>query len=103
MIWSDAQIERVKSLADAGMSAAQIANELGDGISRNAVVGIGHRRGFHFHGTSGSASGWRSPKPREPKISITLIESSPPRAGMLTLEELGSGDCKWPMGDPLTP
>lgn len=43
--WSDERIEQLKKLFDAGMSASQIAAQLGQ-MSRNAVVGKLHRLGI---------------------------------------------------------
>jgi len=43
--WTDERIERLKSLWQEGMTASQIADELG-GVSRNAVIGKAHRLGL---------------------------------------------------------
>ena len=45
MSWTDERIERLKSLWTQGMTASQIADELG-GVSRNAVIGKAHRLGL---------------------------------------------------------
>ena len=45
MSWTDERIERLKSLWTNGMTASQIADELG-GVSRNAVIGKAHRLGL---------------------------------------------------------
>jgi len=45
MSWSDERIEQLKSLWSKGMTASQIADELG-GVSRNAVIGKAHRLGL---------------------------------------------------------
>ncbi len=42
MSWTDERIEQLKSLWAKGMTASQIADELG-GVSRNAVIGKAHR------------------------------------------------------------
>lgn len=42
MSWTDERIERLKALWSQGMTASQIAEELG-GVSRNAVIGKAHR------------------------------------------------------------
>ncbi len=42
MSWTDERIERLKELWTKGMTASQIAEELG-GVSRNAVIGKAHR------------------------------------------------------------
>ncbi|HEY1605679.1 MAG TPA: GcrA family cell cycle regulator [Allosphingosinicella sp.] len=45
MSWTDERIERLKSLWSQGITASQIADELG-GVSRNAVIGKAHRLGL---------------------------------------------------------
>jgi GcrA cell cycle regulator len=45
MSWSDERIERLKELWTKGMTASQIAEELG-AVSRNAVIGKAHRLGL---------------------------------------------------------
>ena len=45
MSWTDERIDRLKSLWSNGMTASQIADELG-GVSRNAVIGKAHRLGL---------------------------------------------------------
>lgn len=44
--WSEDRVERLKKLWEAGLSASQIAAELGGGISRNAAIGKIHRLGL---------------------------------------------------------
>ena len=45
MSWTDERIERLKHLWSQGVTASQIADELG-GVSRNAVIGKAHRLGL---------------------------------------------------------
>jgi GcrA cell cycle regulator len=45
MSWTDERIDRLKELWSRGMTASQIADELG-GVSRNAVIGKAHRLGL---------------------------------------------------------
>jgi GcrA cell cycle regulator len=45
MSWTDERIDRLKALWTKGMTASQIAEELG-GVSRNAVIGKAHRLGL---------------------------------------------------------
>src|SRR3954463_13065323 len=51
--WTDERVERLKKLWADGLSASQIAGELG-GVTRNAVIGKVHRLGL---------SGRRQPTP----------------------------------------
>ena len=46
MSWTEDRIELLKRLWDQGQSASQIADELGGGITRNAVIGKAHRLGL---------------------------------------------------------
>jgi len=45
MSWTDERIERLKEMWSRGMTASQIAEELGS-VSRNAVIGKAHRLGL---------------------------------------------------------
>lgn len=45
MSWTDERIDTLKRMWDSGMTATQIAEELG-GVSRNAVIGKAHRLGL---------------------------------------------------------
>jgi GcrA cell cycle regulator len=45
MSWTDERIELLKSLWEKGLTASQIAEDLG-GVSRNAVIGKAHRLGL---------------------------------------------------------
>ena len=44
--WTDERVETLKSLWGAGKTAAEIAKELGEGLTRNAVIGKAHRLGL---------------------------------------------------------
>ena len=46
MSWTDDRIEMLKAHWQAGMTASQIAEALGQGVSRNAVIGKAHRLGL---------------------------------------------------------
>ena len=45
MSWTDERIEQLRSMWEKGLTASQIADELG-GVSRNAVIGKAHRLGL---------------------------------------------------------
>jgi len=45
MSWTDERIDKLKEMWERGMTASQIADELG-GVSRNAVIGKAHRLGL---------------------------------------------------------
>jgi len=68
MSWTDERIETLKKMWDSGLTATQIAEELG-GVSRNAVIGKAHRLGLPSR---------PSPvKPNEPKATAAPAEPRP--------------------------
>lgn len=77
--WTDERVERLKYLWSQGMSASEIAQELGD-VTRNAVIGKAHRLGL---------SGRPSPIRKKTK-GVTILD-------------LTERMCKWPIGDPKHP
>jgi len=46
MAWTDDRVEKLRELWDKGLSASQIAKELAEGVTRNAVIGKAHRMGL---------------------------------------------------------
>jgi GcrA cell cycle regulator len=78
MSWTDERIERLKQLWSQGVTASQIADELG-GVSRNAVIGKAHRLGLQSR-----------PSPVKPnEIGETETPSTPsPAAAEPAAEEL---------------
>ena len=61
MSWTDERVELLKKLWADGLSASQIAAELG-GITRNAVIGKVHRLGLSGRAKSASSA---APRPRK--------------------------------------
>ncbi|MEM6460560.1 MAG: GcrA family cell cycle regulator [Pseudomonadota bacterium] len=59
MSWTDERVERLKKLWADGLSASQIAAELG-GVSRNAVIGKVHRLSLPGRAKSGGSSASRA-------------------------------------------
>ena len=45
MSWTDERIDRLRTMWENGLTASQIAEDLG-GVSRNAVIGKAHRLGL---------------------------------------------------------
>src|SRR4026209_1467277 len=76
MSWTDERVELLKKLWADGLSASQIAAELG-GITRNAVIGKVHRLGLSGRAKSPSSS---VPRPRKPRSSGHMMRG--PRASM---------------------
>ena len=125
MSWTDDRVELLKKLWADGLSASQIAAELG-GITRNAVIGKVHRLGLSGRAKSPSST---SPRPRKARSSShmlrvsrpsmrgnaalaydyehepepELIEKLIPISQRRTLSELTEQTCRWPIGDPGSP
>lgn len=59
--WTDERVELLQKLWSEGLSASQIATQLG-GVTRNAVIGKIHRLGL-----SGRAKTASQPRPRKPR------------------------------------
>jgi GcrA cell cycle regulator len=68
MSWTDERIDRLKELWSQGMTASQIADELG-GVSRNAVIGKAHRLGLQSR-----------PSPVKPNEAAPAAEEAAPAA-----------------------
>ena len=125
--WTDDRVELLKKLWADGLSASQIAGELG-GITRNAVIGKVHRLGLSGRAKAPSSSVPRQRKPRapsmfrpqrammrgntalampaydyEPEPEPELIENIIPIGQRCTLLELDQEKCHWPIGDPAQP
>ncbi len=80
MSWTDERVERLSTLWLEGRSASQIATELGEGVSRNAVIGKVHRLGLSGRATP-PATEAAPPRPRdlpvpEPRIEITPVAAA---------------------------
>ena len=73
MGWTDERVELLKKLWADGLSASQIAAELG-GITRNAVIGKVHRLGLSGRAKSPSSS---APRPRKARSSGSHDAGSP--------------------------
>lgn len=107
MAWTDERVEQLKLLWADGLSASQIAHQMGN-VTRNAVIGKVHRLGFAGRATLAA------PRPRVTiKSSVAREEEAKtlPRnfalgfiEGILsdraTINTISAGQCKWPLGDP---
>src|ERR1044072_1581830 len=67
--WTDDRVDLLKRLWADGLSASQIAGELG-GITRNAVIGKVHRLGLSGRAKSPSSSAPRVRKPRSHMLRV---------------------------------
>ncbi|MGL4263736.1 MAG: GcrA family cell cycle regulator [Afipia sp.] len=122
--WTDDRVEQLKKLWEAGLSASQIAAELGT-ITRNAVIGKVHRLGLSGRAKSPSSAAPRQRKVRPAQHMMRIsrpvsrgntalahafeVEAEPdpiaydnvvPMSQRLSLLELNESTCHWPVGDP---
>jgi GcrA cell cycle regulator len=126
MGWTDERVELLKKLWADGLSASQIAGELG-GITRNAVIGKVHRLGLSGRAKSSSSGAARPRKARTPgmmrvsrpsmrgntalahaydhelEAEPELIDNIIPLGQRRTILELTEDTCRWPIGDPGSP
>jgi GcrA cell cycle regulator len=129
MGWTDERVELLRKLWMEGLSAAQIAMELG-GVTRNAVIGKIHRMGLSGRAKQpsgqSSARPARKPAPQSfqrpapaarrngspasaPAQAGSVVSTPVPDASLvapeplkLELVQLTERTCRWPIGDPAT-
>ena len=121
MSWTDERVELLKKLWQDGLSASQIAAELG-GVTRNAVIGKVHRLGLSGRGQPTSSikrqrrthpTGIRRSRQMVTIGNLALKPDALPEADLqprrnvvvpiarkLTIFQLTEHTCKWPIGDP---
>ena len=130
--WTDERVELLKKLWSDGLSASQIAAELGN-VTRNAVIGKVHRLGLSGRAKDKAAPAAQRPRkpartpsapapimPAErgnvlvaPVPPVAVIEETPeavvddevaiPMSERVTIMDLRESMCRWPMGDPTKP
>jgi GcrA cell cycle regulator len=121
MGWTDERVETLKKLWQDGLSASQIAKQLG-GVTRNAVIGKVHRLGLSGRAAPSKPArpAFKPPRPAraaaaaptpprriaaEPAATSATPAVPAPRdveeaPGTATVLTLGAHMCKWPIGDP---
>lgn len=77
MSWTDERIDQLKAMWEKGMTASQIADELG-GVSRNAVIGKAHRLGLQSRPSPVKAND--APKKAPPPARKPAPEAEAPKA-----------------------
>lgn len=110
--WTEDRIATLRQLWGAGKTAAEIAEQLGGGVTRNAVIGKAHRLGLSgraspIHSkTVSQAKAAESNKgnnvvtaPRRPKLTDETSHVLPEGKGV-SLMDLNEKTCRWPCGDP---
>ncbi|NVD37664.1 GcrA cell cycle regulator [Ensifer sp. HO-A22] len=94
MNWTDERVEKLKKLWSEGLSASQIAAQLG-GVSRNAVIGKVHRLSLPGRAKAGGTTAATRPKqrpatsaPRAPNYAARVTTRTVTRpAGATVLKE----------------
>jgi GcrA cell cycle regulator len=125
MSWTDERVELLKKLWTEGLSASQIAAQLG-GVTRNAVIGKVHRLSLSGRAKPASSgprprkarpvSPHRPPRsfiagntalkihahpvPRRVPVPVPIEDLVVPISLNVTLMALNDTMCKWPFGDP---
>ncbi len=130
MSWTEERVERLSRLWLEGRSASQIAGELGEGVTRNAVIGKVHRLGLSGRDLAPVEAPLRAkatvpeqsialppvlddvvseievvlPPPQPIAIDLQVLRAASdvviPLSDRVTILELGATMCRWPLGDP---
>ena len=97
MSWTEERVERLSTMWLEGRSASQIAAELGEGVSRNAVIGKVHRLGLSGRAVPPAADGApprnREVPPPEPRLEAAApldpapVETSEPVLASAQVED----------------
>ncbi len=97
MSWTDERVALLKQLWGEGKTAAEIAKELGEGVTRNAVIGKAHRLKLSHRASPIQQND--NVKPAEPKKKLKPVPVVKASKGV-KLADLKERMCRWPVGDP---
>lgn len=97
MAWTDDKIDTLQKLWGKGLTASQIAEKLGDGITRNAVIGKAHRLKLPSRPSPVKTEPEKKP---EPVAAPPVKKEEAPDVNKTSLLELTEQTCKWPIGHP---
>jgi len=130
MAWTDERVSVLKKMWGDGKTAAEIAKELGEGVTRNAVIGKAHRlklsgRASPIQASKKTVKVAKEQSNAKPRVKAKAVETlekpkpAPKRAvtsvnapskqdveiiknkgQRLPLSELSERMCRWPIGDP---
>jgi GcrA cell cycle regulator len=126
MNWTEERVELLKKLWGEGLSASQIANQLG-GVTRNAVIGKVHRLSLsgrakpvsstprprkvrslsphrsaprHYVSGNNALAPHTNPSPRRLPAPVPIENVVVPIPMNVPLLDLNDQMCKWPIGEP---
>ena len=115
MSWTPEREEKLKQLWKKGHSGSQIARLLGDGATRNSVLGKSFRLKLQSRAvTKKTTPRTNTEKDNSPEIkaqklgrkakfkSLLLDKNFPPE-NPTKLEDLSQDTCRWPLGEKLEP
>lgn len=103
MSWTDDRVTLLKQLWGEGKTAAEIAKVLGDGITRNAVIGKAHRLKLSSRLSPIQQNTAKKPVKSEasvPRLVKPAIRLPEFKGRGVKMTDLGARDCRWPSGDP---
>ncbi len=124
MSWTDARIDLLRTSWESGMTASQIAEVLGEGVSRNAVIGKAHRLGLQARPSPVKGGGEAMvaevvaeskakpvvaarpapavvpPRTAPAPVAKKAKPAVPGKPARTTLLDLSEKVCKWPIGHP---
>ena len=112
MSWTEEREQRLRKLWEKGYTASQIAEMLGEGTTRNAVIGKAHRLKLAARAASkqskslkkqDAASGLNKREgyiSRKSRFKSLLLDKNFEVENPKKLEELSDKNCRWPIGHP---
>ena len=102
MSWTDERVTLLKQLWGEGKTAAEIAKVLGDGITRNAVIGKAHRLKLssRLSPIQQNTSKKTKAEPTAPRLVKPAVRLPEFRGKGIKMVDLDSRSCRWPNGDP---
>ena len=122
MAWTDERIAQLKAGWEGGKTASQIAEQLGEGVTRNAVIGKAHRLGLESRPSPVKAGedteaavvtraatvapvppAATAPPAVAAPVAARPVAKKPVRTGKAaktSLLDLNEKICKWPIGHP---
>lgn len=105
MAWTDDRVEKLRELWDKGLSASQIAKELAEGVTRNAVIGKAHRMGLASRPSPVKSDPAKRAAAAAAKKKAAAPKKAPakkvvPTTGKVSILNLTESMCKWPIGHP---
>jgi len=101
MGWTDDRVAVLEKLWGEGKTAAEIAKELGEGVTRNAVIGKAHRLKLSSRLSPIQQNTKKIKKEARPPVVRRSSKKIPIILGkQLKMEELKEKQCRWPNGEP---